>query len=343
PGSYTWELVIEKEGYQNQTVFIPITVLPHDVEITLILDDSLIPNENYTVTVLVSYSDANFSGQNLHLNTLQGNNNVVANAKVEIAFDLTFINGSNLVLVRTVITNNEGIATTTLTSKDTNGIIEVNSISASVNSEDFILNNSIIVPRNALPTVILPELNNNAAPDFLNYQRLVIIGGIISLLVIFAFGFAIVSARIKTMRSKPPIVNIDTKFNEEPILVLILQKGGTNIFSKSIGNIVGNDQLISGFLSSINSFMGSVFGGHDPINTITYQDHTIMIKEYNSILFCYAYKGSSMEISAKLDFFMQLITADEIIWDTITQRIPIISNRDQRFFDKCVHDAFLSF
>jgi hypothetical protein len=343
PGLYTWELGLEKEGYQDQTIFILIEVLPHEVEITLILDDSLIPNENYTITVLVSYSYTNNSRQNLELNSLQGDNTVVANAKVEIVLDLVYANRSNLILSRTVITNNEGMATTTLTSKDTNGIIEINSISASVNSEDFILNNSIIVPKNALPTVILPDLNDNPTPDFLNYQSLVIIGGIISILAIFVFGLTTISARINTRQSKQPLITVENKLKEEPILVMILQKGGTNIFFKSIGNIVGNDQLISGFLSSINSFMGSVFGGYDPINTITYQDHTIMIKEQDSILFCYAYKGSSIEISAKLDFFIKIITGDQIIWDTIKQKIPIISNRDQRFFDKCVHDAFLSF
>ncbi|MHA2249154.1 MAG: tetratricopeptide repeat protein [Candidatus Kariarchaeaceae archaeon] len=129
--------------------------------------------------------------------------------------------------------------------------------------------------------------------------------------------------------------------HEEPILILLLSKSGTSILSKAFSQLASSDQLIGGFLTAINSFMGTIFNEKGSIDRILYQDYTVLIKPKGSVLFCYAFKGQSYTALKNLNQFIRLSKESGSFWKGINKEVIRISKEDEYIFEKHVKDAFL--
>ncbi|MHA2168995.1 MAG: tetratricopeptide repeat protein [Candidatus Kariarchaeaceae archaeon] len=127
---------------------------------------------------------------------------------------------------------------------------------------------------------------------------------------------------------------------EEPILLLILAKNGTSILSRAFSQVEENDQLVGGFLSAINTFMGVLFQEKGSLDRIKYKDYTILLKQQEAILFCYAFKGQSYGAMKNLEQFIGMVTGTQTLWNSIRAEIPQISKNDEMVFERYIKQVF---
>ncbi|MHA1912351.1 MAG: hypothetical protein ACTSYA_11730, partial [Candidatus Kariarchaeaceae archaeon] len=111
---------------------------------------------------------------------------------------------------------------------------------------------------------------------------------------------------------------IDEK-EDEPIMLLLVSESGLPIYCKKFSKTRElQDMLISGFLSSINTFVQEAFDAPGMIKRIMHDDYTLSFELIGPILFCYVYEGQSYSAMKKLD---RLITEvhDSAVWSTLKE------------------------
>ncbi|MHA2028358.1 MAG: tetratricopeptide repeat protein [Candidatus Kariarchaeaceae archaeon] len=105
---------------------------------------------------------------------------------------------------------------------------------------------------------------------------------------------------------------------EKPVLFMIISKNGTTQYSKLFAETsIINDQLVGGFISAINSFIGEVFYEQDIIENIKFGDYNIVFKSFNTSIICYAFQGPSFSAYHKLDTLIERIQASQHILKSI--------------------------
>ncbi|NHJ48666.1 MAG: tetratricopeptide repeat protein [Asgard group archaeon] len=106
--------------------------------------------------------------------------------------------------------------------------------------------------------------------------------------------------------------------NEDPILFIIQDPGGTSMFSKKfLPDSEFDEQLISAFLFAINNFMQETFEGKGSVDRITYLDYTLLFKPKDPFLVCYAYRGHSYSAQHNLDLFIDRFGTSLEIWQAL--------------------------
>ncbi|MFW9992106.1 MAG: tetratricopeptide repeat protein [Candidatus Odinarchaeota archaeon] len=106
---------------------------------------------------------------------------------------------------------------------------------------------------------------------------------------------------------------------EKPTVLLILGGTGISVFSKKFHlDDSLEDQLIGGFLTAINNFMREAFSVTGSIERIKHEDNIILMKNVESFLFCYAFKGQSYSAMQKLDKFIEDLNSKNI-WKALTK------------------------
>jgi tetratricopeptide (TPR) repeat protein len=106
--------------------------------------------------------------------------------------------------------------------------------------------------------------------------------------------------------------------NEDPILFIIQDPGGTSMFSKKfLPDSEFDEQLISAFLFAINNFMQETFEGKGSVDRITYLDYTLLFKPKDPFLVCYAYRGFSYSAQLNLDLFIDKFGTSLEIWQAL--------------------------
>ncbi|MCY3413105.1 MAG: tetratricopeptide repeat protein [Candidatus Heimdallarchaeota archaeon] len=92
---------------------------------------------------------------------------------------------------------------------------------------------------------------------------------------------------------------------DEPVLLLIINKAGLSIYSHKFGdkNFL-DDQLISGFISAINAFSREAFLSSGSIERIKHHNYTLTMKPHEEFLFCYAFNENSFSATKKLEHFI---------------------------------------
>ncbi|MFQ5976777.1 MAG: tetratricopeptide repeat protein [Candidatus Heimdallarchaeota archaeon] len=116
-------------------------------------------------------------------------------------------------------------------------------------------------------------------------------------------------------------VDVPEPSAEEPVMILIVAKGGLSMFSTMfVPEAQLNEQLIGGFLTAINSFGNEVFGG-ERIDRIMYQEHVLAMKPLESMMFVYVFKGQSYSALRKLDRFMEIVQASSLVWKGLTHTL----------------------
>jgi hypothetical protein len=104
---------------------------------------------------------------------------------------------------------------------------------------------------------------------------------------------------------------------EEPILLIIMDKGGISYFNHSFIGDWDFDDLFSSFMSAFNDFSGEMFSRS--IDRIKSGEYTILINPIEPFLACYIIKGQSYPAQQKLTRFSATIKANSEIWNALTK------------------------
>ncbi len=108
--------------------------------------------------------------------------------------------------------------------------------------------------------------------------------------------------------------------NETPVLLLIITKGGSLIFSKAYSEtLTVESDLISSFLSAFESFGDELFS--ERLDRIKYGENTILLKPLEHFSVCYLFKGQSYPALQKLTRFTEAIQENSEIWQALNKSV----------------------
>ena len=111
---------------------------------------------------------------------------------------------------------------------------------------------------------------------------------------------------------------IDEK-EDKPIMLMLVSESGLPIYSKQFNPARElKDMLISGFLTSINTFVKEAFDAPGMIRRITHDEYTLSFNLIKPILFCYVYEGQSYTAMKKLDKLITEVYESEV-WSALEE------------------------
>jgi hypothetical protein len=111
---------------------------------------------------------------------------------------------------------------------------------------------------------------------------------------------------------------IDEKM-DEPIMLILVAESGLPIYSKQFDpKIELQEMLISGFLSSINTFVQEAFNAPGMIRRISHDEYTLSFNLKEPILFCYVYEGPSYPAMKKLEKLITEVHESEV-WSALEE------------------------
>ena len=106
---------------------------------------------------------------------------------------------------------------------------------------------------------------------------------------------------------------------EEPILLLIMDKSGISYFNYSFIEGWDYNWLFSSFMSAFDTFSSELFS--ESIDRIKIGENIILIKPIESFLVCYVIKGQSYLGLKKLNRFSKAIKDNTEIWETLNRAV----------------------
>ncbi len=109
--------------------------------------------------------------------------------------------------------------------------------------------------------------------------------------------------------------------NELPFFLVIFSNKGLDLFS-----LVFKDQktgikkrLISSFLSAFDTFGKEALSSTCSIDRIKYGEDTIIVRDRDPFKFGYAFKGFSYNAIKNLEFFIEMLTKSQHLWNCLIQ------------------------
>ncbi|MFX1280647.1 MAG: tetratricopeptide repeat protein [Promethearchaeota archaeon] len=109
--------------------------------------------------------------------------------------------------------------------------------------------------------------------------------------------------------------------DEDPILLIIMAKGGNACFNYSFRKNFDHRDLFSSFISAFNTFSSEVFS--KTIDRIKIGDNFILIKLVEPFITCYVSKGQSYPALKKLNKFSESIKNESEIWEKLNNAIKV--------------------
>ncbi|MFW9821544.1 MAG: tetratricopeptide repeat protein [Candidatus Thorarchaeota archaeon] len=106
---------------------------------------------------------------------------------------------------------------------------------------------------------------------------------------------------------------------EEPIVLLIMDKSGISYFTYSFRENWDFDMLFSSFMSAFDSFSSEVFA--ESIDRIKIGENLILINPVEPFLVCYVIKGQSYPGLQKLTRFSNAIKENSEIWERLKKAV----------------------
>jgi tetratricopeptide (TPR) repeat protein len=103
---------------------------------------------------------------------------------------------------------------------------------------------------------------------------------------------------------------------ENPVMLLILTEGGKLLFSKKfIEDFSFEDDILGGFLTSVNYFISEVFS--EGLDRAVFGQYTLLMLPLQPFLTCYIFKGHSYFALNKMINFLDFIKNDSVIWQSL--------------------------
>ncbi|MHA2054688.1 MAG: hypothetical protein ACW99F_13945 [Candidatus Hodarchaeales archaeon] len=106
---------------------------------------------------------------------------------------------------------------------------------------------------------------------------------------------------------------------EEPIVLLIMDKSGISYFNYSFRENWDSDWLFSSFMSAFDTFSSALFS--ESIDRIKIGENLILVNPIESFLVCYVIKGQSYLGLQKLNRFSKAIKDNPEIWETLNRAV----------------------
>ncbi|MHA2127840.1 MAG: hypothetical protein ACW99E_21265, partial [Promethearchaeota archaeon] len=106
---------------------------------------------------------------------------------------------------------------------------------------------------------------------------------------------------------------------EEPIVLLIIDKSGISYFNYPFKEDWDFEWLFSSFMSAFDTFSSEVFS--ESIDRIKIGDNLILVNPIESFLVCYVIKGQSYLGLQKLNRFSNAIKDNTEIWESLTRAV----------------------
>ncbi|UCC18346.1 MAG: hypothetical protein JSV62_09535, partial [Promethearchaeota archaeon] len=107
------------------------------------------------------------------------------------------------------------------------------------------------------------------------------------------------------------------KISEEvPIMLLILTEGGNLLLSKKfIEHFSLEDDILGGFLTTINYIISEVFS--EGLDRAVFGQYTLLMLPLEPFLICYIFKGDSYYAHQKIKNLLDSIKNDNVIWHSL--------------------------
>jgi hypothetical protein len=103
---------------------------------------------------------------------------------------------------------------------------------------------------------------------------------------------------------------------EDPVMLLILTEGGNLLFSKKfIEDISFEDDILGGFLTTVNCIISEVFS--EGLDRAIFGQYTLLMMPIEPFLICYVFKGHSYFAYHKIKNFLDSIQNDNVIWQSL--------------------------
>ncbi|MHA2032150.1 MAG: hypothetical protein ACW99Q_22495, partial [Candidatus Kariarchaeaceae archaeon] len=132
-GNYTLVLRFEQLSYENQTILLQVVVLKHLLHVDVTFDNQLIPSEEFTISIRITYADPEITN-NLELNELGGKSGVYQGAEISTQIILEYENGLSDELIMNGESDSNGYFYITLSGEQTADISAIRSISVDLAS-----------------------------------------------------------------------------------------------------------------------------------------------------------------------------------------------------------------
>ncbi len=145
---------------------------------------------------------------------------------------------------------------------------------------------------------------------------------------------------------KQQIIDLDELPAEQPVMLLIIKQTGQPVYNKNFlpEQIITDESLLSGFISTINAFFKEVFEATGSIERIKHQDLTILLKPVDSLLFCYVFRGQSYSAIKKIDEFVQILLSEKKdSWINLLEQIKTteqISEKNELILEEVISSIF---
>ncbi|MFX1549175.1 MAG: tetratricopeptide repeat protein [Promethearchaeota archaeon] len=121
--------------------------------------------------------------------------------------------------------------------------------------------------------------------------------------------------QLKIMLKKRSIEIPDIS-KENPVMILILTEGGNLLYSrKFIKDFNFEDDILGGFLTTINYFITEVFS--EGLDRAVFGQNTLLLMPLEPFLICYIFKGASYYAYHKIKKFLDSIRKDNLIWQSL--------------------------
>ena len=131
---------------------------------------------------------------------------------------------------------------------------------------------------------------------------------------------------------------------EQPVLLTIISKKGSMIFSNPFtADMTFDVNRIGDFLSSFNTFSDQIFS--ESLDRVKFLDFTLILKEINSFIICYMFKGQSYSAQQKLLHFSNALTNQGNIikiLNSSAQSGPPLSIKEIPLIEELISESFLS-
>ena len=131
---------------------------------------------------------------------------------------------------------------------------------------------------------------------------------------------------------------------EQPVWLAILTNKGKLVMSNPFYSDMNlDDQRLSNFLSSFNTFCDQIFS--ESFDRVKFGQFTVLIKSVDSYYICYMFQGQTYNARQKLFHFSDLITKDielqKILKEAYKENL-LIGISEFPYLEKLIQESFLS-
>jgi tetratricopeptide (TPR) repeat protein len=106
--------------------------------------------------------------------------------------------------------------------------------------------------------------------------------------------------------------------DEEPIMILVISKGGIPTFSKLfVQTFIVEEDLICSFLAAFNTFSGELFS--EGLDRASFGEFTLIMKPVAEFLICYIYRGQSFSAQKRMKNFVENLEMNNEVLDKFNE------------------------